>query len=75
MSNPCVKCGKERLDGKTWEGKAGASVVTYTLTVCPDADCQKQVDKGIAERKAKTVSLLKAKEEAKLAREKLMAVS
>lgn len=75
MSNPCVRCGKERLDGKTWEGKVGASVVTYTLTVCPDADCQKQVDKGIAERKAKTASLLKAKEEAKLAREKLLAVS
>ncbi len=75
MSNPCVKCGKERVDGKTWEGKVGASVVTYTLTVCPDADCQKQVDKGIAERKAKTASLLKAKEEAKLAREKLLAVS
>lgn len=75
MSNPCVRCGKERVDGKSWEGKVGASVVTYTLTVCPDADCQKQVDKGIAERKAKTASLLKAKEEAKLAREKLLAVS
>ena len=75
MSNPCVKCGKERLDGKTWEGKVGASVVTYTLTVCPDPECQKQVDKGIADRRAKTASLLKAKEEAKLAREKLLAAA
>ncbi len=73
MSNPCVKCGKERVDGKTWDGKVGASVVTYTLTVCPDAECQKQVDKGIAERKAKTVSLMRAKEKAKLDREKLAA--
>ncbi len=75
MSNPCVKCGKERVDGKTWEGKIGASVVTYTLTVCPDPECQKQVEKTIADRKAKTASMLKAKEEAKLAREKLLAAS
>ncbi len=74
MSNPCVKCGKERVDSKSWEGKIGASVVTYTLTICPDPECQKQVDQGIAERKAKTASLLKAKEDAKLAREKLLAV-
>lgn len=73
MSNPCVKCGKERVDSKSWEGKIGSSVVTYTLTICPDPECQKQVDKGIAERKAKTASLLKAKEDAKLAREKLAA--
>lgn len=73
MSNPCVRCGTERIDGKTWEGKVGASPITYTMTVCPDKECQKIVDKGIAERKAKTASLLKAKEDAKIAREKLLA--
>lgn len=73
MSNPCVKCGKERIDGKSWEGKIGASVVTYTMTVCPDPECQKVVDQGIAERKAKTASLLEAKEKAKKARETLLA--
>ncbi len=75
MSNPCVKCGRERIDDKSWEGKIGSSVITYTRTICPDSACQKQVDKGIAERKAKTASMLKAKEEAKLAREKLLAAS
>lgn len=75
MSNPCVKCGKERVDGKTWESKIGASSIIYTQTICPDPVCQKQVDKGIADRKAKTASMLKAKEEAKLAREKLLATS
>lgn len=53
----------------------GASPIFYTQTICPDPDCQRQVDKGIADRKAKTASLLKAKEEAKLAREKLAAAS
>lgn len=73
MSNPCIECGKERIDGKTWKGNVGISVVTYTQTICPDPKCQKIVDQRTADRKAKSASLIKAKEEAKLAREKLMA--
>lgn len=75
MSNPCIKCGRERMDGKTWKYKVGSSLVVYTQTVCPNKECQKTVDKGIADRRAKTAALLKAKNEAKLAREKLVAVS
>lgn len=75
MSNPCIKCGKERVDSKTWKGKIGSSVVTYTMTICPDSECQKQVDASIAERKAKTASLIRAKEQAKLAKGKLLATS
>lgn len=74
MSNPCIRCGKERVDGKTWKGKAGSSIITYTLTMCPDFACQKIVDKATADRKEKSALLIKKKEEAKLAREKLMAV-
>ncbi len=74
MSNPCVKCGKERVDGKTWKGKTGISVVTYTMTVCPDPKCQIIVDAEIANRKNKAASLLKAKADAKIAREKLLTV-
>lgn len=70
MSNPCVNCGKQRVDGKTWKGKIGSSVVTYTLTICPDSACQKIVDKAIADRRAKSELLIKEKLEAKLAREK-----
>lgn len=73
MSNPCVRCGTERIDGKSWKGKVGASPVTYIVTVCPDKACQKVVDQGIADRKAKNASILRAKEEAKIAREKLAA--
>lgn len=75
MSNPCIECGKERIDGKTWKGNVGISVVTYTQTICPDSKCQKIVDQRTADRKAKSASLIKAKEEAKLAREKLMATA
>ena len=70
MSNPCINCGKPRIDSKSWKGKIGASVITYTLTICPDPDCQKIVDKAIADRRAKSALLIKEKAEAKLAREK-----
>ena len=74
MSNPCIRCGKERLDGKSWKGKVGNTVVTYTNTFCPDSECQKIVDKATADRKAKSALLIQKKNEAKLAREKLSAV-
>lgn len=75
MDNLCIRCGKVRIDSKTWKGKVGASVITYILTICPDSTCQKIVDKAIADKKAKSALLIKEKMEAKLAREKLLAVS
>lgn len=75
MINPCFKCGKERIDGKTWKGKVGISVITYTKTICPDSKCQRILDKEIADRIAKTELMLKNKAEAKLAREKLLTVT
>lgn len=74
MLNPCVQCGKERIDGKTWKGKAGASVVMYTSTICPDPECQKKVDKVIADRIDKSALLMKKKLDAKLAREKQLPI-
>lgn len=72
MLNPCIECGKERVDGKSWKGKAGTAVIMYTSTICPDPQCQKIVDKAIAARKAKSILLIKKKLDAKLAREKLL---
>ncbi len=75
MANPCSECGRERVDGKSWKGKAGASVVTYTSTICPDPQCQKIVDKAIEDRKLKSTLLIKKKADAKIAREKLQSVN
>lgn len=75
MSNPCIRCGKPRVDGKSWKGKSGNSIIFYTQTICPDPTCQKIVDQGIAERKEKAELILRKKDEAKQAREKLLAVS
>ena len=40
----CIRCGKERILDKTWSEQIGISLVTYTQSVCPDADCQKIVE-------------------------------
>lgn len=75
MSNPCVRCGKQRINGKTWKGKAGMSVITYTQTVCPDRKCQKMVEDATAQRKAKSALLIENKAKAKLARERAVSVT
>lgn len=43
-SNPCIRCGKERVVVKIWEEKIYDSVIVNTKTSCPDASCQKKVD-------------------------------
>lgn len=44
QNTPCIRCGKERIASKTWDEELNGSTVTYTLTVCPDPECQKKVD-------------------------------
>lgn len=50
-SNPCVRCGKERIDSKSWKEKVvnfmGTITVVHTQTVCPDPECQKIVERDI----------------------------
>lgn len=75
MLNPCVQCGKERIDGKSWKEKNGTSVIEHTSTICPDASCQKLVDKAIEDRKMKAEMLLKKKLNAKASKEKEFAAS
>lgn len=75
MNNPCIECGRQRIDGKTWKEKVGTSIATYTQTICPDPACQKLVDKAIADRKEKSELLAQKKIAAKLEREKLIVTS
>lgn len=44
FSNPCIRCGTERVVVKKWKEKVGESYIVTTETACPDADCQKKVD-------------------------------
>lgn len=75
MNNPCIRCGKQRINGKTTKEKIGVSEIIYTQTICPDRECQKIVDQGIAERRAKTAFLTEERAKSKLAREKAAATS
>ncbi len=68
MSNPCVRCGKERINGKKWEETIGLGIMTHTKTICPDSACQKMVEQAIAERIAKNDLLIATRAKAKLER-------
>lgn len=52
----CTRCGKERSVSKVWteeiEVYGGISVVTRTMTVCPDPECQELVDKDLQKQAA-----------------------
>ena len=63
MKTVCIRCGKVRIFFKKWEVKAekGPSI-THEKTVCPDAECQKLVDRKFAELREKKEALQAAKE-------------
>lgn len=57
-TNPCTRCGKERIQKKKWKETtvtfSGTKiVVTRTSNICPDPECQKVVDKELRAQQAK----------------------
>ena len=48
---PCIRCGKTRIFKKSWTQDVAGSKVTYTLTVCPDPQCQEIVTQQLQSRK------------------------
>lgn len=53
QDNPCIRCGKTRIVTKSWSENIDNSMITYTLTVCPDPDCQKIVEEDLQKKKDK----------------------
>jgi hypothetical protein len=64
-SNVCPRCGKQRVNGKTWSEGVGASKVKIVMTVCPDKACQKIVDSQYKDEKDKRDAQTKARQDAK----------
>ena len=66
-SNPCTRCGKERIKSKTWKETVtnymNTTVVVHTETVCPDPECQKIVEKDLVVQKEKRDVIRRNKEE------------
>lgn len=65
-SNVCTRCGKARIDGKSWTEKVemffGTSTVVHTETMCPDPECQKIVEEKLAQQKQKSDDLQLARD-------------
>ena len=58
VSNPCTRCGKQRIQSKKWKEKivtfsGNTTTVLRTENICPDKECQKVVDKELNAQKAK----------------------
>lgn len=66
-SNVCTRCGKVRIDSKTWKEKTtnfmGTITVIHTETVCPDPECQKIVQKQLDMLKKRKEEFEQDKEE------------
>lgn len=60
-SNPCTRCGQERVEGKKWKEEIatffGTSTIIHTDTVCPDVECQKIVEEKLEVQKQKADEL------------------
>lgn len=55
--NPCIRCGTERIVLKTWKEKVGISYVTNIETICPNSECQKEVDSDNKKQRDKQIAM------------------
>lgn len=67
-SNPCTRCGSERIVAKTWEEKLGNSVIVSTQRICPNPECQKKVDSENKKQKDKHEAMRQKSEQRALER-------
>jgi hypothetical protein len=68
-SNPCIRCGKDRIVVKTWEEQAGNSTITNREMACPDPACQKVVDHDNKKQSERNAAMkMKSEQRAQLRR-------
>ena len=60
MTNPCIRCGKERIEVRSWVEQGKSPAVTHTANSCPDAACQAIVEQMNAAREAKRMERINA---------------
>lgn len=65
--NVCVRCGKQRVEVRTWKEHIKGAVLTHTSTACPDAECQKIVDRQFAAQKEKRAVVEREREQRAIA--------
>lgn len=58
----CIRCGKTRIFSKKWSEKTDkGQIIIHEVTVCPDIECQKAVDKHFADIREKKMNMINAK--------------
>lgn len=66
ITNPCTRCGKERVESKKYAEEIttffGTSTIIHTDTVCPDEECQKIVEEKLEVQKQKSDELKQEKQ-------------
>lgn len=66
-TNPCTRCGKERVVFKTWKEESetyfGSSTITHIEAACPDKECQAIVNQGLQLQKEKRDKVKRDREE------------
>lgn len=55
-SNPCIRCGKERIKGKEKTYFIGSTETKLTMYVCPDSQCQKKVEAELAAKEERRLA-------------------
>ena len=73
-SNPCIRCGKERIVVKTWKEKLGNSIIINTKMNCPDSDCQEKLELDFKKQEDRRQAI-KLKNEERTASRKAFRVS
>lgn len=68
MSNPCTRCGQERILVKEWVEEIPTfgnkmMKITRALNVCPDPECQKVIEGELAVQKKKRDKIKSDREE------------
>ncbi len=65
-SSPCIRCGKDRIEGKTWKEKSvshfGTSYIIHTEMRCPDKACQRIVEEKMDAARQRTEEIRLEKE-------------
>jgi len=65
-TNPCTRCGKERIESKKYTEEIttffGTSTIIHTDTVCPDEECQNIVEEKLEVQKQKSDELKQEKQ-------------
>jgi len=55
-SSPCIRCGKERIKGKETIILINSKKAKLTIYICPDKECQKQVEAQLAAKEERRLS-------------------